>query len=85
MDEAIRRLRSEARQLAHWKVPTAIRYPVPFRAAAAALTRPQLEPRWIGASQRAGREVARGGKGPAARVATKVYRHLLGPDLHRLR
>lgn len=45
MNEAIRPLRSEARQLAHWKVPTAIRYPAPFRAAAAALTRTQLEPR----------------------------------------
>ena len=32
MSEAIRQLRSEARQLAHWKVPTAIRYPAPFRA-----------------------------------------------------
>ena len=45
MSEAIRRLRSEARQLAHWNVPTAIRYPAPFWAAAAALTRTQLEPR----------------------------------------
>lgn len=43
MDAAIRRLRSEARQLAHGKVPTAIRYPAPFRAAAATLTRTQLD------------------------------------------
>ena len=54
MNTAIRRLRSEARQLARGKVPTAIRYPAPFRAAAAALTRTQLDqgasvPRMAGA------------------------------------
>ncbi len=43
MNEAIRRLRSEARQLTRGKVPTAIRYPVAFRAAVAALTRRQLD------------------------------------------
>ncbi len=43
MNTAIRRLRSDARQLAHGKVPTAIRYPAPFRAAAATLTRTQLD------------------------------------------
>ena len=43
MNEAIHRLRSEARQLTRWKVPTAIRYPAPFRAAAATLTRTQLD------------------------------------------
>jgi transposase-like protein len=43
MNAAIRRLRSEARQLAHGKVPTAIRYPAPFRAADATLTRTQLD------------------------------------------
>jgi hypothetical protein len=43
MNEAIRRLRPEARQLAHGTVPTAIRYPAAFRAAAATLTRAQLD------------------------------------------
>ena len=43
MNEAIRQLRSEARQLAQGKVPTAIRYPVAFRAAVARLTRTQRE------------------------------------------
>ncbi len=43
MNEAIRRLRSEARQLTRGKVPTAIRYPAPFRAAVAAVTRTQVE------------------------------------------
>lgn len=43
MNAAIRRLRSEARQLTRGKVPTAIRYPAPFRAAAATLTRTQLD------------------------------------------
>jgi hypothetical protein len=43
MHEAIRRLRSDARQLTRGKVPTAIRYPAPFRAAAAMLTRTQLD------------------------------------------
>ena len=43
MNTAIRRLRSEARQFAHGKVPRAIRYPAPFRAAAATLTRTQVE------------------------------------------
>lgn len=43
MNEAIHQLRSEARQLTRGKVPTAIRYPAPFRAAAATLTRTQLD------------------------------------------
>ena len=43
MNEAIRRLRSEARQVTRGKVPTAIRYPTPFRAAVAAVTRTQVE------------------------------------------
>jgi len=42
MDDAIRRLRAEARQLMHGKVPTAIRYPAAFRAAALALAGPRL-------------------------------------------
>lgn len=43
MNGAIRQLRSEARQLARGKLPKAIRYPVAFRAAVAALTRTQLD------------------------------------------
>ncbi len=43
MNEAIRQLRSEARQLTRGKVPKAIRYPIAFRAAVAALTRVQLD------------------------------------------
>ena len=43
MNDAIRQLRSEARQLARAKLPTAIRYPVTFRAAVAAVTRTQLD------------------------------------------
>ena len=43
MNTAIRRLRSDARPLTRGKVPTAIRYPAPFRAAAATLTRTQLD------------------------------------------
>jgi len=43
MNEAIRQFRSEARQLTRGKVPKAIRYPVAFRAAAAGLTRTQLD------------------------------------------
>lgn len=43
MKDAIRQLRSEARQLTRGKVPTAIRYPAPFRAAVAAVTRMQVE------------------------------------------
>jgi hypothetical protein len=42
MNEAIRRLRSEARQLTRGKVPKAIRYPAPFRAAVAAVTRTEV-------------------------------------------
>jgi transposase-like protein len=42
MDDPIRRLRAEARQLTHGKVPTAIRYPAAFRAAAVALAGPRL-------------------------------------------
>ena len=43
MKDAFRQLRSEARQLTRGKVPTAIRYPAPFRAAVAARTRRQLD------------------------------------------
>ena len=43
MNDAIRSLRAEARQLARGKVPKAIRYPVAFREAVAALTRSQLD------------------------------------------
>jgi len=43
MNDAIRSLRSEARQLARGKRPKAIRYPVAFRAAVAAVTRSQLD------------------------------------------
>ncbi len=43
MNEAIRRLRSEARQLTRGKVSTAIRYPAPFRAEVVAVTRTQVE------------------------------------------
>ena len=43
MNDAIRQLRSEARQLTRGKVPKAIRYPIAFRAAVAALTRTQLD------------------------------------------
>ena len=43
MNDGIRSLQSEARQLARGKVPKAIRYPVAFRAAVAALTRSQLD------------------------------------------
>jgi transposase-like protein len=42
MDDSIRQLRVQARQLAHGKVPRAVRYPVAFRAAALALARPRL-------------------------------------------
>jgi len=42
MDNPIRRLRAEARQLAHGKVPTAIRYPAAFRVAALALAGPRV-------------------------------------------
>jgi transposase-like protein len=42
MDDAIRRLHTDARQLARGKVPTAVRYPAAFRAAALALARPRL-------------------------------------------
>jgi transposase-like protein len=43
MDDRIRRLRTEAHQLARRKVPRAIRYPAAFRAAAVALAGPRLE------------------------------------------
>lgn len=42
MDDPIRRLRAEARQLTHGKIRTAIRYPAAFRAAAIALARPRV-------------------------------------------
>ena len=41
MDDRIRRLRTEAQQLARGKVPRAIRYPAAFRAAAVALAGPR--------------------------------------------
>ncbi|MGH7676781.1 MAG: hypothetical protein ACREMV_16065 [Gemmatimonadales bacterium] len=43
MNDAIRSLRAEARQLTRGKLPKAIRYPVAFREAVAALTRVQLD------------------------------------------
>ena len=42
MNDPIRQLRREARHLAQHKVPTAVRYPAAFRAAALALARPRL-------------------------------------------
>jgi transposase-like protein len=42
MTDPIRRLRSDARHLTHGKVPTAVRYPAAFQAAALALARPRL-------------------------------------------
>ena len=42
MDNPVRRLRIDARQFARGKVPTAVRYPAAFRAAALALARPRL-------------------------------------------
>ena len=45
MNEVIRQLRSEARQLAQGKAPTAIRYPIAFRPTVTLLTRPQRERR----------------------------------------
>jgi transposase-like protein len=42
MDDPIRRLRTDARQLARGKGPTAVRYPAAFRAAALAVARPRL-------------------------------------------
>jgi transposase-like protein len=43
MDDRLRRLRTEAHQLARGRVPGAIRYPAAFRAAAVALAGPRLE------------------------------------------
>ena len=43
MDEAIRRLRTEARRHAHGKPPTGIRYPAAFHAAVIALVRTELD------------------------------------------
>ena len=43
MNDPLRQLRTHARQLAHGKVPTAVRYPAAFRAAALARARPRLE------------------------------------------
>ncbi len=43
MTDAVRSLRSEARQLTRGKVPKAIRYPAAFRDGAAALARGQLD------------------------------------------
>ena len=42
MNDAIRQLRRDARQLTHGKVPTAVRYPAAFQTAAVALARPRL-------------------------------------------
>jgi transposase-like protein len=42
MDDPIRQLRVQARQLAPGKVPTAVRYPAAFRVAALALAQPRL-------------------------------------------
>lgn len=43
MPDAIRQLRAEARQFAHGKAPKAVRYPVAFRGAVAAVVRRQLD------------------------------------------
>jgi transposase-like protein len=43
MTDAIRQLRTDARHLAHGKVPRAVRYPAAFQAAALALARPRLD------------------------------------------
>jgi transposase-like protein len=42
MTDSIRRLRTDARHLTHGKVPTAVRYPAAFQAAAVGLARPRL-------------------------------------------
>lgn len=42
MNDPIRRLRTDARHLTHGRVPTAVRYPAAFQAAALALARPRL-------------------------------------------
>jgi transposase-like protein len=43
MTDPIRQLRSDARNHTHGKVPTAVRYPAAFQAAALALARPRLD------------------------------------------
>jgi len=42
MNDPIRQLRADVRHLTHGKVPTAVRYPAAFQAAALALARPRL-------------------------------------------
>jgi transposase-like protein len=43
MDDPIRRLRADARQLAQGRIPTAVRYPAAFRTTALGLARPRLD------------------------------------------
>jgi len=43
MNTPIRQLRTDVRHLTRGKVPTAVRYPAAFQAAAVALARPQLD------------------------------------------
>lgn len=43
MLDAIRQLRTEARQLSHGKAPKAVRYPIAFRTAVATVVRRQLD------------------------------------------
>lgn len=43
MPDSIRQLRAEARQFVHGKAPKAVRYPVAFRAAVAAVVRRHLD------------------------------------------
>ena len=74
MNAAIRRLRSDARQLTRGKVPTAIRYPAPFRAAAATLTRAQLD-------QGASVHRMAGALGLPARTLTRWLQHSAPPVL----
>jgi len=64
MNDPIRSLRSEARQLTRGKLPKAIRYPAAFREAAAALTRAQLD-------QGASMNRVAGGLGLPARSLTR--------------
>ncbi len=74
MNDAIRQLRSEARQLARGKLPKAIRYPVAFRAAVAALTRTQLD-------QGASMHRVAGALGLPAQSLTRWLQHSAPPVL----
>jgi hypothetical protein len=74
MNDAIRSLRSEARQLARGKRPKAIRYPVAFRAAVAAVTRTALD-------QGASMNRVAGALGLPARSLTRWLQHSAPPLL----